>query len=113
MKKIKLALSIIITVLILASAAIFSVSADIKYIRGDADSNGTVNIKDVTVVQRVIAKSEPDKNGVVKRNCDVDNNGLSILDATNIQRYLAMYDNSYMIGRTFSYDEYELPFIHS
>lgn len=111
MKKIKILISGFLAAMVLVSAAAFSASADIIYIRGDANSDGRVNINDVTYVQRVIAQSESDLQGVVERNCDVDGNGLSIVDATHIQRYIAMLANPYQIGKQFHYDEYELPFI--
>ncbi len=113
MKKTKILISTLLAAMILIAAAAFPVYADIIYIRGDANSDGKVNINDVTYVQRVIAKSEPDSKGVVKRNCDVDGNGLNIVDATNIQRYIALFANPYQIGKQFHYDEYELPFIPS
>ena len=42
---------------------------------------------------------------------DVTGEGLDISDATAIQMYLAEYENTYKIGETVIYDEYELPFI--
>lgn len=93
------------------SVAAMSVSAATNYIRGDANGDGTVNINDVTVIQRVLADLEKDTGGAVKRSCDLDGKGLGIADATNIQCYLAEFVTSYQIGKTFSYDEYELPFI--
>lgn len=92
-------------------AAISGGAAVIKYVRGDADGDGYVNINDVTKIQRVLADLESDSNDAVKRSCDFNNNGLDIDDATNLQRYLAEFGNSYRIGEIFSYDEYELPFI--
>ncbi len=72
---------------------------------------GTVNINDVTVIQRILADLEQDTKGDVIRSCDLDDNALDIADATNIQCYLAEFESPYQIGKTFSYDEYELPFI--
>ena len=96
---------------LLFSMAAMSVSAEIKYVRGDANGDGTVNINDVTVIQRILADLEQDTKGDVNRSCDLDGNGLDIADATNIQCYLAEFESPYQIGKTFSYDEYELPFI--
>lgn len=42
---------------------------------------------------------------------DVTGEGLDISDATAIQMYLAEYENTFKIGETVIYDEYELPFI--
>ncbi len=96
---------------LLFSMAAMSVSAEIKYVRGDANGDGTVNINDVTVIQRILADLEQDTKGDVIRSCDLDDNALDIADATNIQCYLAEFESPYHIGKTFSFDEYELPFI--
>ena len=83
-----------------------------EYVRGDANSDGQVDIRDVTMVQRVISELENDPNSVVERNCDVDDDGLSITDGTCMQRYLAEFADPYSIGKLFTYEDYELPFIH-
>lgn len=67
------------------------------YILGDADSNGKVNVKDATVIQKVLAKFE----GVT---CNMDaamtnsNDRLDIGDATMIQKYLAFMLKDTLIG---------------
>ena len=67
------------------------------YILGDADSNGKVNVKDATVIQKVLAKFE----GVT---CNMDaamtnsNDRLDIGDATQIQKYLAFMLKDTLIG---------------
>ena len=90
-------------------------SAASSYIRGDANGDGHVTVKDVTMVQKVLAYAESDAEGIVKRNCDFDGNGLGITDATKIQQYLAGYNNTYNIGEAVmpdpSFNPYELPFI--
>lgn len=91
--------------------AAFSASAATAYIRGDADGDGKVNIRDVTKIQRVIAEIETDRDGWIKRRGNVTGGNFDITDATAIQRYLAEFDDPYQIGKTFTYDEYELPFI--
>ncbi len=97
---------------VLMMISVLSVSgAVISYTRGDTDGDGSVTISDVTRIQRVLADLEKDSNGIVKRNGDVDNKGLDITDATKIQMYLAEYDNPYGIGKTITFDEYELPFV--
>ena len=69
------------------------------YIRGDADGNGIVNVKDVTVIQRVLSLLEPDPDGFVALRGDISSDGLDIADATAIQSYLAEFGNPYKIGK--------------
>lgn len=59
------------------------------YLKGDADENGKVNIKDATTVQKHVAKLLTlSKQGV--DNADVDGNGnLNVKDATTIQKFIA------------------------
>lgn len=111
MRRMRMIVSLAAAAAMVFSVAAMSVSAATNYIRGDANGDGTVNINDVTVIQRVLADLEKDTGGAVKRSCDLDGKGLDIADATNIQCYLAEFVSSYQIGKTFSYDEYELPFI--
>lgn len=111
MKKCSKVCSFLLIVSVLCSAAVLSAGAEIKYIRGDANNDGRVDIRDVTLVQRVLGNLESDSKGIIKRNCDLDNNRLDINDATNIQRYLAEFTDTHQIGKVFSYDEYELPFV--
>lgn len=111
MRRMRMIVSLAAAAAMAFSVAAMSVSAATNYIRGDANGDGTVNINDVTVIQRVLADLEKDTGGAVKRSCDLDGKGLDIADATNIQCYLAEFVTSYQIGKTFRYDEYELPFI--
>ena len=114
MKRLRLIICMAAAAAVMTSVAALSVSADIKYVRGDANGDGVVNINDVTELQRILADHETDSKGAVKRSCDFDGKGLDISDVTKIQRYLAEFTpNTYQIGKTFSYDEYELPFIPS
>lgn len=47
-----------------------------------------------------------------QESCYVNGDGrITISDVTEIQRYLAGFDNIYHIGEIIFYDEYELPFI--
>ncbi len=86
-----------------------------SYIRGDADGNGAININDVTILQRLMSDMEQDEDGKIARRCDVDGNGLSISDATAIQRKLADFADPCGVGATgkdfgaFESEEYELP----
>lgn len=58
-----------------------------KIIYGDADSNGVVNVDDITNLQKYIASVIDSINTVnADVNCD---NDINIVDATNIQKYLA------------------------
>ncbi len=94
--------------------ASFPASADEDYIRGDANGDGIVSIKDVTAVQRVVAELEPDVTGMVAVRGNVAGKRLNITDATLIQQYLAEFDNTYHIGEGVAEPtkpKYELPFI--
>lgn len=60
-----------------------------KYLLGDADNDGSVDITDATKIQRILAYLETAENDLTQRG-DVNESGdLDILDATQIQRYLA------------------------
>lgn len=111
----KKALSIILMISVIFSAAVISAAAESSYIRGDADSDGTVSILDATVIQRKLALLSVASFN--EKAADVDGDGLNILDATRIQRKLAEFTDPYHIGETVSdnsqptQDEYELPFV--
>ena len=104
----KKALSIILMISVIFSAAVISAAAESSYIRGDADSDGTV------IQRRLALLSVASFN---EKAADVDGDGLNILDATRIQRKLAEFTDPYHIGETVSdnsrptQDEYELPFV--
>lgn len=110
MKRISKTIGILLIAIVCISAAAVSVAAESSYIRGDADGNGNVDIRDVTAIQRHLADLEPLNSNHITA-ADVNSGGLDISDATAIQMYLAEYDDPYHIGITVSYDEYELPFI--
>ncbi len=60
-----------------------------EYLKGDADENGKVNVKDATLIQKYIAKIA-DMTEQGKENGEVDGNGkLNVKDATMIQKYIA------------------------
>ena len=67
-------------------------------VRGDADGDGKVTSLDVTVIQRVITGELTDDDGMIASRGDVTGDGLSLLDATAIQHYLAGFNNDYHIG---------------
>lgn len=108
MKTLKSMIGVILAVAIVFAAAM-SVGALTQYVRGDADGNGTVTAVDVTVIQRHIAGVTT--NSFVAIAADVDGKGVSIVDVSLIQRYLVSLGNPYDIGKTCTYDEYELPIV--
>ena len=67
-----------------------------SYLLGDADGDGAVTINDVTAIQKFIAEIEVP--GFNEKAADIDGNGLNISDGTNIQRYLAGFDDGNHIG---------------
>lgn len=74
-----------------------AVNTETNYLRGDANGDGFVTIYDVTALQRHLANLELlSENNLTA--ADIDVNGLDISDATNIQRYLAEYENVYNVG---------------
>lgn len=63
----------------------------IEYLRGDADDDGRLTVKDVTILQLYLAgHSEFIKSEKALKQADTSNDGvISIMDATYIQLYLA------------------------
>lgn len=60
-----------------------------KGMRGDADLNGEINIKDATLIQKYIANSA-DLTGQALKNADADLNGeVNVRDATTVQKFAA------------------------
>ena len=65
---------------------------------GDANGDGSVNINDVTQIQRHLAELES-LEGIYLHAADANQDGtLDISDATTLQMYLAKYDIPYPIG---------------
>ena len=65
---------------------------------GDANGDGSVNINDVTQIQRHLAELES-LEGIYLHAADANQDGtLDISDATTLQMYLARYDIPYPIG---------------
>ena len=65
---------------------------------GDANGDGSVDIRDVTAIQRHASEYQ-NVNSV--KAADVDgNNAVDVQDATSIQRYLAEYEVEYSIGES-------------
>ena len=75
-------------------AAPASAATHPNLLAGDANGDGVVNIRDVTEIQRLLASgTEPDEQTVQVAKTDFAHENLTIEDATNIQRYLAEYDD--------------------
>lgn len=87
--------------------------AELTYTIGDADANETININDVTAIQKFLAKA-PLPNTFKEETADADQNEtVNINDATLIQYYLAgIENNNSCCGETFDYTlpEYTLYF---
>ena len=69
-----------------------------EYIYGDANSDGYVNISDVTDIQRAVAEIDT-LDDLRKKAADVNGDGVvTIDDATILQMYLAEFATDYPIG---------------
>lgn len=79
--------------LALLSAVCLSAGAQ-SNLRGDADGDGEITSVDVTVVQRVVAGILTDPDGSISKRGAVTGDSLTLLDATEIQRYLAGLKNN-------------------
>lgn len=99
MKPLKIFTVICSAVLCFAALSISAsaVNTETKYLRGDANGDSFVSVYDVTVLQRHLADIKP-ISGADLTAADVDRNGLDIKDVTNIQRFLAEYENPYQVG---------------
>ena len=91
-------LSIILSVILIFTSfsfAIFTASA-VEIMYGDADKNSSVNIQDVTCVQKYLAKTiTDDEIDLVAASVTTDQ--ISIKDATIIQKYVAKLINKFPI----------------
>ena len=96
----------ITAMILVGSISLFSTISlsALTHIKGDTDCDGEVNIIDATKIQRVIAEIISDDDNI-HRYGDIDGNGLSIIDATLVQYYLAQCRNTYHIGEMFEYDD--------
>lgn len=110
-------ISLLAVFALLAAMATLPASADASYRRGDADGNGAVEIIDATKIGYKLAGFSVDSFS--EKAADVDGNGLDIVDATWIMRFLADMNNPHGIDQiveeqvkpTIPRDEYELPFV--
>lgn len=73
------------------------------YLLGDADDDGAVTILDATRIQRLLVGLVDDPDGSCALRGDVSCDGLDILDATCIQRWLADFTTEYPIGTIIPY----------
>ena len=73
---------------------------EVTYVLGDADGDGDVNILDATKIQRVLVDLDPDEDGMIALRGNVNNapDGLNILHATKIQRWIAGFVTEEPIG---------------
>lgn len=91
---------LILPVSLIASALLIAgtITAFAGNLRGDADIDRKITIKDVTCIQRTLADL-PVGDNFSESAADADGNGiLEISDATAIQRWLAEFDTAYAIG---------------
>lgn len=81
----------VITVTLLSTIVIIMTipSSAVSHLKGDTDCNGEIEIVDATKIQRVLVGLISDDDGSIHRYGDLDGNGLTIMDATLIQYYLA------------------------
>ena len=105
-------ISLTIMLVIIVFSMLASNAEVIVYIRGDANNDTVVSIKDVTTVQRVIAQLQKDPNSVIARRASMTSSKkLTVNDATALQAYLAEFENIHNIGTQERYDPYELPLV--
>ena len=65
---------------------------------GDADLDGTVNVKDATVIQKAVAKTVT-LSADAGLCADVDGNEkVTVKDATAVQKFVAKVETGYKIG---------------
>ena len=73
---------------ILFQASVFVQAADVKYC-GDVNQDGTINLKDVTQLRRLLS-NEDGNEALNKTNMDVNADGnVNLKDVTYLRRYLA------------------------
>lgn len=76
-----------------ASAEDFTYIQPEKFIYGDVNLDGTVTVKDVTLIQKGLAKLTY-VTAVQKYLADPESTGYSVKNATAIQKYLANYETT-------------------
>ena len=94
-------LCLLLATLIFCGALITGAAVSPAYKMGDADLNGDVEITDVTLIQRHLAKLE-ELNNAQQIVCDPNNDQtVSITDATLIQRYIAQLESKLPTSNAF------------
>lgn len=73
------------------------------YYRGDANGDEVINIKDVTLIQKYIAKIVSDDEILTFTSDTNKDNAISIKDATTIQMYIANYNKESFVGEIIYY----------
>lgn len=98
MKKI---IALLLAAFILSAFAGVAVAADAvdAYLVGDADGDGVIAILDATRIQRLLVDLVKDEDGSIAMRGDIRGDGVDILDATLIQRYVAGFDDGTNIGK--------------
>lgn len=71
-----------------------------SYLRGDSDGNGTIDILDATLIQRVISDLHSDDDGMIALRSALSGDTLDIIDVTCLQRYIAQMPTPYPINET-------------
>ena len=80
-----------------------------KYVLGDVDGNGEVNIADVLKIQNWLSKNIELENKALLA-ADVDANGkVEVADVLNIQKYKALMEVEYEIGKGQEINEADIP----
>jgi hypothetical protein len=75
-----------------------------SYLVGDANGDGSVDIMDVTSIQRLLARYEDNLPDRLAERLAITDDEISILDATLIQMYLAHYTVSRPFGEKKLYE---------
>lgn len=71
----------------------------VKYILGDADNNGSIDIIDATFIQRKLADIATPYTDEILQQGDADGSGeLDVIDVTMIQRHLVDLKTPYLVG---------------
>ena len=81
----------------------FTLKVRDSYYKGDSDNDGVINVMDATRIQRALAQFYTADDKQLQRSSFVKG-GLSIVDATIIQRYLVNESVPYPIGEKMLYD---------
>ena len=70
-----------------------------EYLKGDADGNGKVDVLDATSIQRKLVNLDfTDPDGHLELRAAVSGDALTIVDATAVQRHLALMRELYEVG---------------